>query len=153
MDPHAPPPFHLHGADRFLMLARDVVAEPNLVSRVIVLVRAGQTAHILFDATSPGVWMSHCHIAKHMQSGMMLSFNVARDLGRRRLRPGRGDERLRRRAAGHGPRSATLARYSGRWSCASASRAVAVSDARRTRFASSCAVKSPSRRSETWMNP
>ena len=39
MDPHAPPPFHLHGADRFLMLARDVVAEPNLVLRDIVLVR------------------------------------------------------------------------------------------------------------------
>jgi FtsP/CotA-like multicopper oxidase with cupredoxin domain len=26
-------------------------------------------------------WMAHCHIAEHMQSGMMFSFNVARDLG------------------------------------------------------------------------
>ena len=51
-DPHAPRPFHLHGADRFLVLARDVVAEPNLVSRDIVLVRVGQTADILFDVTN-----------------------------------------------------------------------------------------------------
>jgi hypothetical protein len=85
------------------VLARDVVAEPNLVSRDIVLVRAGQTADILFDATSPGVWMSHCHVAEHMQSGMMFSFNVARDLGRRRLRPGRGDERLSRPGGGSRP--------------------------------------------------
>src|SRR5215475_15428127 len=49
------------------------------------------------------------------------------------------------RAADHCPGSATLARYSGRWSCASASRAVAVSDASCRRFASSCSVKSPSR--------
>jgi FtsP/CotA-like multicopper oxidase with cupredoxin domain len=24
------------------------------------------------------LWMAHCHIAEHMQSGMMFSFNVAR---------------------------------------------------------------------------
>ena len=52
MDPDAPPPFHLYGTDRFLALAREVVAEPNLVSRDIVLVRAGQTADILFDVTN-----------------------------------------------------------------------------------------------------
>ena len=61
-----------------LVLARDVVAEPNLVSRDIVLVRARQAADILFDVTNPGLWMSHCRIAEHMQSGMMLSLNVAR---------------------------------------------------------------------------
>jgi arginase len=49
--------------------------------------------------------------------------------------------------------SVTCARYSGRCSCASASRAVEVSDARRMRFTSSCSVKSPSSRSEAWMNP
>jgi FtsP/CotA-like multicopper oxidase with cupredoxin domain len=27
------------------------------------------------------LWMAHCHIAEHMQSGMMFSFNVARDPG------------------------------------------------------------------------
>jgi len=71
-------PFHLHGAGRFLVLARDGVAEPNLVWKDTVLVRTGQTVDILFDVSNPGLWMAHCHIAEHMQSGMMFSFNVAR---------------------------------------------------------------------------
>jgi FtsP/CotA-like multicopper oxidase with cupredoxin domain len=71
-------PFHLHGAGRFLVLARDGVAEPNLVWKDTVLVRTGETVDILFDVTNPGLWMAHCHIAEHMQSGMMFSFNVAR---------------------------------------------------------------------------
>jgi FtsP/CotA-like multicopper oxidase with cupredoxin domain len=71
-------PFHLHGAGRFLVLARDGVSEPNLVWKDTVLVRTGQTVDILFDVTNPGLWMAHCHIAEHMQSGMMFSFNVAR---------------------------------------------------------------------------
>lgn len=50
-------------------------------------------------------------------------------------------------------RSATLARYSGRWSCANASSAVAVRVASLTRLASSCSVKSPSSRSDAWMKP
>jgi FtsP/CotA-like multicopper oxidase with cupredoxin domain len=71
-------PFHLHGAGHFLVLARDGVAEPNLVWKDTVLVRTGQTVDILFDVTNPGLWMAHCHIAEHMQSGMMFSFTVAR---------------------------------------------------------------------------
>jgi FtsP/CotA-like multicopper oxidase with cupredoxin domain len=71
-------PFHLHGAGRFLILARDGVVEPNLVWKDTVLVRTGQTVDILFDVTEPGLWMAHCHIAEHMQSGMMFSFTVAR---------------------------------------------------------------------------
>jgi FtsP/CotA-like multicopper oxidase with cupredoxin domain len=71
-------PFHLHGAGRFLVLSRDGVVEPNLVWKDTVLVRTGQTVDILFDVSNPGLWMAHCHIAEHMQSGMMFSFNVAR---------------------------------------------------------------------------
>ena len=71
-------PFHLHGAGRFLVLSRDGVPEPNLVWKDTVLVRTGQVVDILFDVTNPGLWMAHCHIAEHMQSGMMFSFNVAR---------------------------------------------------------------------------
>ncbi|MFL6226287.1 MAG: multicopper oxidase domain-containing protein, partial [Actinomycetes bacterium] len=74
-------PFHLHGAGRFLVLARDGVVEPNLVWKDTVLVRTGQVVDILFDVSNPGLWMAHCHIAEHMQSGMMFSFNVARDRG------------------------------------------------------------------------
>ena len=72
-------PFHLHGAGRFLVLTRDGVVEPNLVWKDTVLVRTGQVVDILFDVSNPGLWMAHCHIAEHMQSGMMFSFNVTRD--------------------------------------------------------------------------
>jgi FtsP/CotA-like multicopper oxidase with cupredoxin domain len=74
-------PFHLHGAGRFLVLSRDGVTEPNLVWKDTVLVRTGQVVDILFDVSNPGLWMAHCHIAEHMQSGMMFSFNVARTQG------------------------------------------------------------------------
>jgi len=71
-------PFHIHGAGRFLILARDAAPEPNLVWKDTVLVRAGQTVDILLDVSNPGLWMAHCHIAEHAESGMMFSFNVAR---------------------------------------------------------------------------
>jgi FtsP/CotA-like multicopper oxidase with cupredoxin domain len=71
-------PFHLHGAGRFLVLARDGRVEPNLVWKDTVLIRTGQTVDILFDVSNPGLWMAHCHIAEHMQSGMMFSFTVSR---------------------------------------------------------------------------
>ena len=70
-------PFHIHGAGRFVVLARDGVAEENLVWKDTVLVRTGETVDILLDVTNAGVWMAHCHIAEHHESGMMFSFNVA----------------------------------------------------------------------------
>jgi FtsP/CotA-like multicopper oxidase with cupredoxin domain len=69
-------PFHIHGAGRFLILARDEAVEPNLVWSDTVLVRTGETVDILLDVTNPGLWMAHCHIAEHHESGMMFSFNV-----------------------------------------------------------------------------
>jgi FtsP/CotA-like multicopper oxidase with cupredoxin domain len=71
-----PHPFHVHGAGRFLVLARDDVVESNLVWKDTVLVRTGETVDILLDVTNPGRWMAHCHIAEHHESGMMFSFNV-----------------------------------------------------------------------------
>jgi FtsP/CotA-like multicopper oxidase with cupredoxin domain len=71
-------PFHVHGAGRFLILSRDGEPEPNLAWKDTVLVRSGQTVDILLDVSNPGLWMAHCHIAEHIQSGMMFSFNVAR---------------------------------------------------------------------------
>ena len=73
-------PFHIHGAGRFLVLARDGVVEPNLAWKDTVLIRSGETVDIVLDVTNPGLWMAHCHIAEHNQSGMMFSFNVARRL-------------------------------------------------------------------------
>jgi FtsP/CotA-like multicopper oxidase with cupredoxin domain len=69
-------PFHIHGAGRFLVLSRDGIAEPNLVWKDTVLVRTGETVDILLDVNNPGVWMAHCHIAEHHESGMMFSFQV-----------------------------------------------------------------------------
>jgi len=70
-------PFHIHGAGRFVVLARDGAPEENLVWKDTVLVRTGETVDILLDVTNPGRWMAHCHIAEHHESGMMFSFNVA----------------------------------------------------------------------------
>ena len=70
-------PFHIHGAGRFVVLARDDAREENLVWKDTVLVRTGETVDILLDVTNPGIWMAHCHIAEHHESGMMFSFNVA----------------------------------------------------------------------------
>jgi FtsP/CotA-like multicopper oxidase with cupredoxin domain len=70
-------PFHIHGAGRFLVLTRDGEPETNFVWKDTVLLRAGQTIDILLDVTNPGLWMAHCHIAEHTESGMMFSFDVA----------------------------------------------------------------------------
>jgi FtsP/CotA-like multicopper oxidase with cupredoxin domain len=69
-------PFHIHGAGRFLVLSRDGAVEDNLVWKDTVLVPTGQTVDILLDVTNPGLWMAHCHIAEHHESGMMFSFEV-----------------------------------------------------------------------------
>jgi FtsP/CotA-like multicopper oxidase with cupredoxin domain len=70
-------PFHIHGAGRFVVLARDGAPERNLVWKDTVLVKTGETVDILLDVTNPGRWMAHCHIAEHHESGMMFSFDVA----------------------------------------------------------------------------
>jgi FtsP/CotA-like multicopper oxidase with cupredoxin domain len=74
-----PHPFHVHGAGRFVILARDDVVQPNPVWKDTVLVRTGETVDILLDVTNPGRWMAHCHIAEHHESGMMFSFNVEKE--------------------------------------------------------------------------
>jgi FtsP/CotA-like multicopper oxidase with cupredoxin domain len=68
-------PFHVHG-EAFLVLARDGVPEANLAWKDTVLVRAGETVDILLALTNPGLWMAHCHIAEHTETGMMFSFRV-----------------------------------------------------------------------------
>jgi FtsP/CotA-like multicopper oxidase with cupredoxin domain len=70
-------PFHIHGAGRFLVLGKDGKPEPNLVWKDTVLLRAGETVNVLLYVTNPGLWMAHCHIAEHIEGGMMFSFEVA----------------------------------------------------------------------------
>jgi len=68
-------PIHFHG-QRFVVLKRDGKLNQNLQWKDTVLVRSGEKIEILVQMTNPGTWMSHCHIAEHLQSGMMMIFKV-----------------------------------------------------------------------------
>jgi suppressor of ftsI len=68
-------PIHFHG-QRFLVLSRNGVKEENLVWKDTVLVPSGQTVDILLDPSNPGIWMAHCHIAEHLEAGMMFEYRV-----------------------------------------------------------------------------
>jgi FtsP/CotA-like multicopper oxidase with cupredoxin domain len=68
-------PFHVHG-QRFLVLSRDGAPTNDLVWKDTVLVGTGETIEILLDVSNPGTWMAHCHIAEHLESGMMFHFHV-----------------------------------------------------------------------------
>ncbi len=78
-DPNSPHPMqhpiHFHG-QRFLVLDRNGVEQTDLVWKDTVLVPSGQYVDILLDASNPGTWMAHCHIAEHLEAGMMFSFTV-----------------------------------------------------------------------------
>lgn len=68
-------PIHLHG-QRFVVTHIDGEPVENKVWTDTVLVPIGSTVDILVDVTNPGEWMLHCHIAEHLEEGMMTSFNV-----------------------------------------------------------------------------
>lgn len=63
-------PIHFHG-QRFLVLSDNDVKTDDFVWKDTVLVPAGHTVDILLDASNPGDWMFHCHIAEHLSNGMM----------------------------------------------------------------------------------
>jgi suppressor of ftsI len=68
-------PIHIHG-QRFLVYARNGEAVDNLAWKDTVLIPVGQTVDLLLELTNPGRWMLHCHIAEHMETGMMMVFQV-----------------------------------------------------------------------------
>lgn len=68
-------PMHFHG-QRFLVLERDGVKETNLVWKDTVFIPSGKTVDILLDTSNPGTWMAHCHIAEHLEAGMMMKFEI-----------------------------------------------------------------------------
>jgi FtsP/CotA-like multicopper oxidase with cupredoxin domain len=71
-------PIHFHG-QRFLVLSQDGVPNDNLSWKDTTLVRAGEKVDILLDCSNPGLWMAHCHIAEHVEGGMMLNFLVTQE--------------------------------------------------------------------------
>jgi FtsP/CotA-like multicopper oxidase with cupredoxin domain len=68
-------PVHFHG-QRFVVLTRDGKINKNLQWKDTTLVAIGEKIEILIEMTNVGNWMSHCHIAEHLQSGMMMTFKV-----------------------------------------------------------------------------
>lgn len=69
-------PMHFHG-QRFLVLERNGVKQTNFVWKDTVFIPSGETVDILLDTSNPGTWMAHCHIAEHLEAGMMMKFQVA----------------------------------------------------------------------------
>jgi len=61
---------HPDAGDTF---SSSVAGLPNAVGTEVLDLADG----ILLDITNPGLWMAHCHIAEHHESGMMFSFSVA----------------------------------------------------------------------------
>ncbi len=68
-------PIHLHG-QRFMVLAVNGIANDNLAWKDTVLVPSGATVDLLVDLSNPGTWMLHCHIAEHLEAGMMTTIVV-----------------------------------------------------------------------------
>ncbi len=68
-------PIHFHG-QRFLVLSTNGKSNDNLVWKDTTLIQNGDTVEILVEMTNPGEWMAHCHIAEHLEAGMMMEFEV-----------------------------------------------------------------------------
>ena len=68
-------PIHLHG-QRMLVIARNGLPQRNLVWKDTALIPVGSTVDVLVDASNPGDWMLHCHIAEHLEAGMMMVMHV-----------------------------------------------------------------------------
>ena len=68
-------PIHLHG-QRMLVVSRNGIPTRNLVWKDTAIIPVGSTVDLLIDASNPGAWLLHCHIAEHMGSGMMAVLHV-----------------------------------------------------------------------------
>lgn len=68
-------PIHFHG-QRFLVLSDNGVNNTNLAWKDTAMIPSGHTVDILLDTSNPGTWMAHCHIAEHLETGMMFQFKI-----------------------------------------------------------------------------
>ncbi len=68
-------PIHIHG-QRFLVLARDGIANANLVWKDTAIVPVGSSLDILLELSNPGAWLAHCHISEHIEAGMKMVIHV-----------------------------------------------------------------------------
>lgn len=83
-----PHPIHLHGHDFWVMgmgrpldgnYANQSLNMVDPVLRDTVQLQDHSWAVLRFKADNPGVWAFHCHLEWHLQAGMLLFFEEARD--------------------------------------------------------------------------
>ena len=74
-------PFHIHG-QKFLVLSTNGVKNTNMVWKDTTLIQKGDTVEILVDMENPGMWMAHCHIAEHLESGWSEALRTVFEDGR-----------------------------------------------------------------------
>jgi FtsP/CotA-like multicopper oxidase with cupredoxin domain len=85
-------PFHLHGYSFWIMAAGSGGAfdwstyadlpTANPMRRDTMTLDAYGWALIRFRADNPGIWAFHCHIAWHMEAGLLMQFQIRNDLMR-----------------------------------------------------------------------
>lgn len=68
-------PMHIHGLF-FKVLARDGVPVDEPYWRDTVLLHAQETVDVGTVPLEPGLWMAHCHVLEHAESGMMTLVEV-----------------------------------------------------------------------------
>jgi len=88
-------PFHLHGHTFWVMgfgMTNGTDYNPsknrlvrNGVRRDTIKVEAGSWTVIRFVANNPGVWLFHCHINWHLESGLAATIIEARNKIRRKI--------------------------------------------------------------------
>ena len=71
-------PMHLHG-QFFYVVARNGEAVDEAHWRDTVLVHARETVDVALVPRDAGLWMLHCHILEHAESGMMTLLKVANE--------------------------------------------------------------------------
>jgi FtsP/CotA-like multicopper oxidase with cupredoxin domain len=70
-------PVHMHGQRFQVVAVNGVATDPaHRAWKDTVLLPAGGTVDLVVEFTNPGHWMLHCHIAEHVESGMMTHFTV-----------------------------------------------------------------------------
>jgi len=71
-------PFHFHGHNMYLLAQGDgawngsITSNPNPARRDVFMVPPSGHLVISYNATNPGAWPMHCHIAFHISTGLFL---------------------------------------------------------------------------------
>ncbi len=62
-------PIHLHGHSVFVISANELPVEFPMI-RDTILIAPNEKQEIAFVADNPGIWMFHCHVLEHQETGM-----------------------------------------------------------------------------------